>query len=74
MSSILYSCASELPTVFIAALVVDIKGLGRKNSMAISFFAGGLLCMFASLNIGSSVIVWISGTKLFFSLAYTLNY
>lgn len=74
VSSVLYSCISELPTVFIAAIIVDIKGLGRKNSMGISFFVGGLLCLLASFSTGSSVIFWISGTKLFFSLAYTLNY
>ena len=72
VGSVIYSCLSELPTVFVAAFVVDLKYFGRKNSMAISFLIGGILCLLSTQS--TNIVPWISGTKFFFSIAWTLNY
>lgn len=48
VSHVIFSTLSELPTVFVAAFVVDMKGFGRKNSMALSFVIGGILCIIST--------------------------
>jgi MFS family permease len=74
VSSIIFSCLLELPNVFVAAAIVDSKYFGRKNSMAISFLCGGFCCLMASLQVAPGIIFWISITKFFFILAWTLNF
>jgi MFS family permease len=74
VASVIYSCLSELPTVFIAAAIIDIRRFGRKNTMGLCFLFGGVSCVLASLQIWPGVIVWVSVTKFFFAMAWTLNF
>lgn len=74
VGSVIYSCLSEIPTVIIATSIVDTKLFGRKNSMAINFFLGGIFCLLASYQIYPGLVFWISASKSFFSMAWNLNY
>ena len=74
VSSVIFSCLSELPTVFVAAALIDLKHFGRKNSLFLAFFLGGVICFLASLKFPPGFVFWISITKFFFALAFTLNF
>jgi MFS family permease len=74
VSGLIYPCIMELPSMFVAALLVDLKGFGRKNSLAGTFFLGGIFCVIAYCEVYPSFQFWISSTKFFFALAFTLNY
>jgi len=74
VSSVIYSSISALPTVFVAALLVDLKHFGRKNSLFFTFLFGGITCLLAYFQIPPGFVFWISITKFFFSLAFTLNF
>jgi len=74
VSSVIYSCLSELPTVFVAAALVDLKHFGRKNSLFLAFLLGGVMCFLAFTRLFPGFVFWISITKFFFALAFTLNF
>ena len=74
VSSVIYSSLSALPTVFVAAALVDLKHFGRKNSLFLTFFLGGITCLLAYVQLFPGFVFWISITKFFFSLAFTLNF
>jgi putative MFS transporter len=72
--NLIYPCIMELPSMLVAALLVDLKGFGRKNSLTGTFFLGGIFCIIAYCQVYPSFQFWISSTKFFFALAFTLNY
>jgi len=74
VSSVIWSAIGELPTTFIVAAIVDLKGFGRKNSMAYSFLLGAATCLLASIQCPPGLVFWISISKFFFNLAWTLNF
>jgi len=74
VSSVIYSCLTELPTVFVTLSIIDLKYLKRKNSMTLSFLVGGILCFLAALDLHPGLVFWISVSNFFLSLAYSLNY
>lgn len=74
VGSVIYSCLSEIPSLLIVIAVIDIKGLGRRLTMAICFCCGGIFCYLASIQMYPGLIFWISATKGLFSVAWTINY
>jgi len=74
VSSVIYSCLSELPSVFVVAAIIDVKYLGRKNSLFLTFLIGGITCFFAYFQMAPGFVFWISITKFFFNITFTLNY
>jgi Sugar (and other) transporter len=72
--SISYSCVSELIPILISIVIVDTKIFGRKNTMIISFFAGGLTFCLSSLQVAPGLVFWISAAKTFVGFAWSINY
>lgn len=44
LNAITLSVLGELPALLIATVVVNIRYLGRKNSLAIAYLISGILC------------------------------
>lgn len=74
VSSVIYSCLFELPSVIIAAIIVDVKYFGRRNSLALSFLFGGAVCVLAGFKIWPGFVMWVSFAKFFYNLAFSMNY
>jgi hypothetical protein len=74
VSDLIYPVLMEIPSMFVAAAIVDVKGFGRKNSLAGTFLLGGFFCLLSYFQVYPSFRFWISSTKFFFALAFTLNY
>jgi len=70
------SCVSELPVIFIAMVIVNIRVLGRKNSLALSYFSAGVLGCLIYLIADSGWLFgsMISGSKMFINLSFTISY
>lgn len=45
VSDLIYPVLMELPSMFVAASIVDLKRFGRKNSLAGTFLLGGFFCI-----------------------------
>jgi len=74
VNDVFISCLAEFPTCFLAAMLVDVKGIGRKNFLALVYLVGGLACVISSFQAWPGFIAWISVSKFCFSLSFTLNY
>ena len=58
----------------IAALLIDIKGFGRKNSLIIFFFLSGVCSALAYFDIYARFILWSTLAKFFITMNFVFTY
>ncbi|KAM3133742.1 hypothetical protein pb186bvf_014151 [Paramecium bursaria] len=70
------SVLGELPVIFLAIILVNIKGVGRKNSLAFAYLVTGILgVMIVVFQNGDYLFtLMIAGSKMFINLSFTISY
>ena len=74
LGQIILSTIAEFPTVLVAATIIDVKFLGRKNSLGFALLMGTVGCIFSSALAWPGFIFWVSVARFFFNLSFSLNY
>jgi MFS family permease len=74
VTDLIYPVLMEISSILVAAKIVDMKGFGRRNSLAGTLLLGGFFCILFYCQIPPSFIFWISSAKFFFAVAFALNY
>lgn len=74
ISQIILSTLAEFPTVIVAVAIIDIKWLGRKNSLGLAFLLGTIGCALSSALAWPGFIYWVSFARFFYNLAFSLNF
>ena len=71
---IFISILFEIPSTFVAYLMIEKKGLGRKNSLIISFFLGSISSIGAYLLSWDLFIYFSTSTRFFLNMAFIFIY
>ncbi|EGR32712.1 major facilitator superfamily protein, putative [Ichthyophthirius multifiliis] len=69
-----FSTLSEIISACIASYLIEIKGLGRKNSMIICYTLQGISSIIVYIDAGSHFVFWASGCKFFLSMSFIFAY
>jgi hypothetical protein len=68
------STLSEMLAAALAALLIDVRGLGRKNSMILFFALESVCCLFAVGDDKSRFVLWALAAKFFLAMTFIFAY
>ena len=68
------STFTEMIAASIASFLIEVKGLGRKNSMIICYTLQGLSSIMVYIDGGDNFVVWASASKFFLSMTFIFSY
>ncbi len=68
------STLSEMVSACIASYLIEIKGLGRKNSMIICYTLQGICSIIVYIDAGNNFVLWASACKFFLSMTFIFSY
>lgn len=57
-----------------AAWIIDIPGMGRKNSLIISLSLAGFFCTMVFLDLPGNFIIWTITAKFILSMSFLFEY